>query len=262
MRNIPSSLEAVGALIKGYLPRIFQARGWVLAGLIMAPVVVALLAQSSRAAFENNANPAMAALVLYHQGYAAIMLPILALMAAPAGIREDIEQRTLPLVLVRPVPAWTLPFGKGLLWFVWCAFWLVIAVAFMPLVGLDILTIPRKVLALILTFWAQLGIASLFLLFFKRGTLWAAIFFFVWDPLVRVLPSALQRVTFVHYLESLAGSRSHSGNTIDLLAQAQVTTPLWLGAIILLAVGALAWGMCGLKLMRTPIGLAGGDSEG
>jgi ABC-type transport system involved in multi-copper enzyme maturation permease subunit len=269
MINIPSSIDAVGALIKGYLPRVIQARGWALAGLIMAPVVVALIAQFARSqpfVTADNPTPAMAAamvaLLLYHQAYAAVILPVIALMAAPAGIREDMEQRTLPLMLVRPAPTWALPFGKGLLWFAWCSLWLIIAVALMPLVGLDTLTLPRKILALILTFWAQLGVASLFLLFFKRGTLWAAVFFFVWDPLVRVLPSALQRATFVHYVESLAGSRSHSNNAIDLLAQAQITAPRWLGVIILLAVGALAWGMCGLKLTRTPIGLAGGESEG
>jgi ABC-type transport system involved in multi-copper enzyme maturation permease subunit len=258
MRNIPSSIDAIRALFKGYLPRIFQARGWVLAGLIMTPLIVVIFVQ----VFNENPASARNVLELYHSAYGRIVLPIVTLLAAPACINEDLEQRVLPLMLVRPAPAWALPMGKGLLWFSWCSVWLVIVVALMPLAGLDILTVPRKILALILTLWAQLGFASLLLLIFKRGTLWAALFLFIWDPLIKVFPPALQRVTFTHYLESLAASRYSNNNAIDLLAQAQITTPLWLSVIILTAVGLLTWGICGFKLMRTPIGLAGRESEG
>lgn len=229
-----------------------------MACLIMVPLIVVMLVQS----FNRNFVSARTILELYHNAYGQIALPIIALLAAPACINEDLEHRTLPLMLVRPAPIWALPLGKGLLWFSWCSAWLVIAVALMPLIGMDMLTLPRRILALILILWAQLGFTSLLLLLFKRGTLWATLFLFIWDPLVRVFPPALQRITFTHYLESLAESRYTSNNTIDLLAQIQITTPLWLGVIILVAVGLLAWGMCGFKLMRTPIGLAGRETEG
>jgi ABC-type transport system involved in multi-copper enzyme maturation permease subunit len=263
MRKIPSSIDAIRAVFKGYLPRIFQARGWLLAGLIMAPLIVVLLIQS----FKGNLISARTVLHLYHNVYGQIAFPIIALLAAPACINEDLEQRTLPLMLVRPAPIWALPLGKGLLWFSWCSAWVVIAglimaVALIPLVGMEILTLPRKILSLVLTLWAQLGFASLLLLLFKRGTRWAALFFFIWEPLLKVFPPALQRMTFRHYLVSIAESRYDSNNAIDLLAQVQITTPLWLAVFILLAFALLAWGICGFKLMRTPIGLAGRESEG
>jgi len=230
-----------------------------MAALIMAPIVVLTFGAQI---FSKNPAPWRSILEFYHSAYGRVVLPIIALLAAPACINEDLEQRTLPLMLVRPAPIWALPIGKGLLWFSWCSVWLIIVVALMPMAGLDLLTVPRKILALILTFWAQLGFVSLLLLLLKRGTLWAALFLFVWEPLIKVFPPALQRITFTHYLESLASSRYSSNNTIDLLAQVQISTPLWLCVIILTAFGILTWGICGFRLMCTPIGLAGRESEG
>jgi hypothetical protein len=191
-----------------------------------------------------------------------MVLPLLSLIAASAGIGEDLEHRSLPLMLVRPAPAWILPFGKGMPWLAWCLAWLTIAATPILYAGLDMAVIPQKILALLLAFWAQLGFASLLILVFKRGLLWAALFFFVWDPLVKVLPPALQRTTFIHYLESIAQSRYTGGDTLDLLAQDQVSSPAWLAVFVLVAVGILAWGGCGLWLMKKPIGLAGSESEG
>jgi ABC-type transport system involved in multi-copper enzyme maturation permease subunit len=255
MRNAPSFTDTIWAVAKGYLPKVLQARGWVLAGLILLPFAITLLVQ----VFEGIRDP-RAALEVYHYGYGQIALPVFSLLAAPACISEDIEQRTLQLMLVRPAPAWALPLGKGLLWFAWCALWLIVVVSLMPLVGLS--DVPQKILALVLTLWAQLGFASLMLLFFKRGTLWAALFFFVWDPMVKILPPALQRATFTHYLESLAASSYSKSSAIDILSQTQITSPEWLAVAVLLAFGLAAWLVCGLRLMRMPLGLAGRESEG
>jgi len=258
MKNIPGAIDAIAAIFKGYLPRVFQARGWVLAALTLTPLIVVWVVMI----FDPGSSPERTSLELYHYGYGQIALPIIAIVAAPACINEDLEQRTLPLMLVRPAPAWTLPLAKGLLWFAWCAVWLIVAVSLMPFVGLDPYSVPRKILALVLTHWAQLGFASLLLWFFKRGTLWAVLFFYVWDPMIRVLPPALQRATFTHYVESISITRYTSDDVFSLLAQIQTTTPLWLCVIILLAIGALAWGITGYRLTRMPVGLAGRESEG
>jgi len=258
MRTIPSFIDAIAALFKGYLPRVFHLRGWVLAVLTMLPCTLGLLSNS----FDKIPNPAKTALELYHYGYAQMVLPLVALIAASAGIGEDLEQRSLPLMLVRPAPAWALPLGKGLPWLAWCSAWLTIAVMPILYAGLDMAVIPQKILALLLTFWTQFGIASLLVLIFKRGMLWAALFFFAWDPFVRVMPPALQRMTNTHYLESIAQSRYTGGSTISLLEQSQILSPTWLAVLILIAVGVLAWGGSGLWLMKRPVGLAGSESEG
>ena len=257
-RTIPSCIDAVAALFKGYIPRVFHLRSWVFAVLAMLPCTLGLLSNS----FDKHPNPARVALELYHYGYAQMVLPLIALIAASAGIGEDLEQRSLPLMLVRPAPAWVLPFGKGLPWLAWCSAWLTIAVTPILYAGLDMAVIPQKILALLLTFWAQMGFASLLTLVFKRGLLWAALFFFAWDPFVRVMPPALQRMTNTHYLESIAQSRYTGSSTISLLEQSQVLSPVWLAVLVLVVAGVLAWGGCGLWLMKKPIGLAGSESEG
>jgi ABC-type transport system involved in multi-copper enzyme maturation permease subunit len=256
---MPTAAGTVAALIKGHWPRVFQARGWMLAGLTLMPLALGIMGYY----FDDAPNPARVSLELFHQGYVQIVLPILALIAAPACIREDLEQRTLPLMLARPSPVWALPMGKGMLWFAWCSIWLIISVSSMLAMWMhDALATMGNVAALLLTFWAQLGFAVMMLWFFKRGTLWAALAFFVWEPGVVVFPAAIQRLTFRHYLESLVGSRYSEVNTVDFLAQQQVATDFWLAAIILISFGCLAWGLTGYRLMRMPIGLAGREAEG
>lgn len=256
----PTPFQTIRAILRGYLPRLVQARAWTLAGIALFPVLAALVGFAIIRRFEPI--PATAGLGLYHALYVPFLLPVLALVAAPAGIREDMEQRTLPLFLVRPTQVWALPFGKGMLWFGWMALWLTLAtVLFIPL-GISPDRVPALAAALLLAHWAHLGFMSYLALRFKRGVLWGALALFVVDPLVRIFPNGLQRLTFLHHLETIAGSRGGNVDTIQLLAQDPVLTPVWVSALVLLAVGLVFWALCGWQLHSTPLGLAGRESEG
>ncbi|HEX4844650.1 MAG TPA: hypothetical protein VFV26_00430, partial [Geothrix sp.] len=180
----------------------------------------------------------------------------------PAGIREDLEQRTLPLMLARPAPAWALPLGKGLPWFAWGALWLILGVLGLQVVGGDPALLPGRMMALVGAWWGELALMTLAGLLFKRGTLWGALYFFLWEPLVRIFPPLLQRLTFTHHIESLAGSRAAQVKAHQLLAQEQVTTHPALALLALVAFGLLCWALAGWKLHRTPVGLAGSEAEG
>lgn len=260
MRTIPTPLQTLLAVMAGYRARVFQARGIVLACIAVAPMAVLTLVVIL--ARRHEPISPTAALSVFHMVIVPYLLPILALVAAPAGIREDIEQRTLPLMLVRPQPVWMLPMAKGLLWFTWGAPWLVLSSFFLPVLGLDPARLPAIAFTLVLTYWAQLGFLSLLTLVFKRGILWGALIFFAWDPLVRILPGNLQRFTFLHYIESLVGSRGGGANVTQLLVQDQISTAPWLSALVLLAIGVACWIGCGAKLQTMPLGLAGRDAEG
>ena len=48
------------------------------------------------------------------------------------------------------------------------------------------------VLAILCAFWAMLAFMSLMGLLLKRGTLWGALYFFIWEPLVGIFPPFLQ----------------------------------------------------------------------
>jgi ABC-type transport system involved in multi-copper enzyme maturation permease subunit len=260
----PTPLQTLKAVIRGFLPRVLQPRGWVLAALACLPVALALLI-TTIVRLQDGGSPAMLSkigLKVYHEAMIKFMLPIMALVAAPAGIREDLEQRTLPLMLARPAQAWVLPFGKGVVWFFWGALWLLVAALGLLGLGVDPMEFPRQASALVFTFWAQLGFLSLLGLVFKRGTLWGALYLFVWEGFVRILPGAMQRLTFVHYVESITGSRGGEVGAKELLAQTQITSPLWLSLLVLTAVGAAGWALCGWKLETTPVGLAGAEAEG
>ncbi len=200
--------QTARALAAGYAPRVLQPRGWVLAGLVLAPVGLALLI-SGLAAMQGHALPASIALTIFHGILAKAVLPIMALITASAGIREDLEQRTLPLLLTRPAPAWAMPLGKGLPWFAWGAAWLIIGALALQILGGDSDLLLGRIAALTAAWWAMLAFVSLLGLLFKRGTLWAALWLFGWESLTAVFPPFLQRLTFTHYIESLAGSRGH-----------------------------------------------------
>lgn len=260
-RAIPSPVQTMQAVARGYLPRVLQVRGWVLAAIPVLPVLLSL-ALTALLRVRDAHLPSGLYLMVFHGVLAKFMLPIMALVAAPAGIREDIEQRTIPLMLARPTTVWMLPFSKGLLWFGWGAIWLVVACAGLLGLGSGPEDFLYQAAAMVFAYWAILAFMSLLGLVFKRGTLWGALYLFIWDPLVRIFPGNLQRVTFVHYIESIAGTRSSDVAAHQLLAQEQITTPVGLAILILFLFGLACWALCGWKLQVTALGLAGSESEG
>nr|WP_320132521.1 hypothetical protein [uncultured Holophaga sp.] len=258
MRRAPSPLTTLGAILLGHLPRLLQFRGWLVAALPLLVGAAGVAMGAARHLGGGPVGPGLA-LGLYHQGLVAVILPIMALVVAPAGIREDLEQRVLPFLLVRPVPVWVLPLSRGGIWFLWGTLWLLISGLGL---GLELSLLPLHLLALVLVFWAELGFLSLLGLLFRRGTLWGALVLFLWDPLLRILPGRLQWLTFTHHLQSLTGTRSLQVRTQDLLAQAQLSGDPWAGALVLLLVGLVCWALAGWRLQTTPVGLAGSGGEG
>jgi hypothetical protein len=257
----PSPLRTLQSVARCYLPRVVQARGWALAAMPLAPVVTAIIVAKLVEMQGGRVSPAEG-IKVFHEVIVKIMVPIMALVAAPVGIREDLEQRTLPLMLVRPAPAWVFPIAKGLPWYLWGALWLCVAASGLLALGSSAEAMLRGTLALVSLYWAELAFFTLLGLVLKRGTLWGALFIFIWDPLVRIMPGNLQRITFMHYGESIAGSRASEVGVRELFAQAPVESPVWLAVLILLVFGFLCWAACGWKLHSTPVGLAGRDSEG
>lgn len=254
IRAAAATLAIVG---RAHLPRLLQPRGWVLAGLALLPALLGGLS-----AVLPHARPSASLGVFLHQGVLAMgVVPILALVAGPAGVPEDLEQRTLPLLLVRPVPAWSLPLARALPWFAWGALW--ILASCLGLWGLGLLEDPVAGSAAVLAqWWAQLAFVTLMVLAFRRGAVWSALVLLVWDPLVQFLPGSLQRATFLHHVQVISGTRASTVGARSLLAQAPVYTPVWVALLALLGAGALAWALVGRRLHRRPVGLAGPEGEG
>jgi len=249
-------MTAFVAVFQGHLPRLLQLRGWVLAAL---PMLVLLGGFGVAILLRLKGMPAGVSTprALYHLGLVPVMVPIMALVAAPAGIREDLEQRVLPFLLVRPVPVWSLPFARGAGWYLWGALWLGLACLGLGSRGLPFVL---PCLALLLAYWAELAFLSLLGLLFHRGTLWGVLVLFLWDPLVRFLPGRLQWFTFIHHVQTLAGRLSEG--QAQILEQARVEMAPWASAMVLLVFGILCWAAAGWKLQVSAIGLSGGEGEG
>ena len=258
---IPSPLATLRATALGYAPRVLQGRGWVLAVLAIVPVGITLLVFTILRLKGADISPGEP-IHVFHEVIVKMMLPIMALVAAPAGIREDLEQRTLPLLLVRPAPVWALPLGKGLPWFLWGAVWLLLAVTCLQFAGGNPALLWGRLLGVVGGWWGELALLTLAGLLFKRGTLWGALYFFLWEPFVNIFPPFLQRLTFTHHIQSLAGSRASTVKANQIFAQEQVVTHPALALLALIAFGLLCWALAGWKLQRTPVGLAGSEAEG
>jgi hypothetical protein len=254
-------MRTLQAVAVAYLPRVLQARGWALAAMPLIPVVTAIIVAQLVQASGGRVPPAES-IKVFHEVIVKIMVPIMALVAASVGIREDLEQRTLPLMLARPAPAWIYPIAKGLPWFAWGTLWLCVTATGLIALGAGMEATLRGALALMSLYWAELAFFSLFGLILKRGTLWGTLFIFIWDPLVRIMPGNLQRITFMHYGESIAGSRASEVGVRDIFAQTPVESPVWLAVLVMFTFGLLCWAACGWKLHATPVGLAGRDAEG
>ena len=261
----PRVLPTLRAVVRGYAPRLLQARGWVLCALAIFPVVLSLVGQtvlSQISRGQGGGIDSRVPLQVFHGVLVALILPIMALIAAPGGIKEDMEQRTLPLILVRPVPVWSLPFAKGVLWFFWGGLWLAVSGLGLMALGAAPGTALLQILALVLAFWAELAFMNLLVLVFNRGVLWGALVFFGWENLLRVLPASLQPFTFMHHIESISGTRGGDVASWDILAQQQVASPVLVSAGALILFGCLCWALSGWKLQVTPVGLAGREGEG
>ncbi len=261
MPTPPNILATVKAVAKGTSPLVFKVRGWMLAGLVLAPVLgaicIAIIVSAKGAAFGSRIG-----LVIYHSVLVRFMVPIMALVAAGAGIREDMEQRTLPLMLTRPAPASALPLGKGLPWFIWGSIWLIAGASALQVLGGDASSLLGRIGGLVGIWWAELAFVTFLGLVFKKGTLWAALWLFIWEGFIEVFPATVQRFTFTHYANSLAGSRFSESKAQNLLAQTQVDTPALLALLILFAFGLASWAWAGWRLHQMPIGLAGAEGEG
>jgi hypothetical protein len=233
----------------------------VLCALAIFPVGFSLLGQMVLSRMASSQDPRLP-LQVFHGVLVALILPIMALIAAPGGIREDLEQRTLPLILVRPVPVAILPFAKGLVWFAWGGLWLAVSGLGLMALGAAPATAAFQALALVLAFWAELAFMNLLVLVFNRGVLWGALVLFGWENLLRVLPASLQPFTFMHHIESICGTRGGDVASWDILATQQVASPMLVSVFALVLFGCLCWALSGWKLQVTPVGLAGREAEG
>lgn len=144
--------------------------------------------------------------------YVRLCVPVLAVFYGTALIADEVEDRTLTYLFVRPIRRGAVLVGKYLAYLV-CT----LSVALPSLVMVFLLVVPTRGSSLGPSFPAlaqdlaivALGLAAYGAVFawigarLRRPLLSGLLFAFAWEPLVLVFPGYLKKVTVAHYLQAL-----------------------------------------------------------
>lgn len=200
------------------------------AGLGLFPVLLAVLLQFVSPILADHEielfrlYPQISFFVYLH-----LLLPILAVLAGVSIINEEVEDQTLPYLLVRPVPKWQVVLAKSAVCF--SVVGVVVAVSLFLsytilnlqigfegwleesgrlLKGLGVLLLG---LAAYLTFFGCLGA------WLKKPVLTGLLFAFGWENLAAYFPGNVKYLTIVHYLHSLFPTffRTKAGGLLGLI---------------------------------------------
>lgn len=183
--------------------------------------------------------------------YLQFLVLAVTLFYATALIGDEIEDRTLTYLFVRPIPRGIVYLGKYLAGLLVCAILVVpsAVLAFGILTSLDsaeeawphavVLAKDIGVLALGLlaytSFFGFLGAR------FKRPLLIGILFSLGWESVITYLPGYIHRFTVMHYLQSLLPHPSGQRGVLALFEQT-TSAPVAVATLLLIAGGFLALG--------------------
>jgi len=183
--------------------------------------------------------------------YLYVMLVMVTLFYGTALVSDELEDKTLTYLLMRPVPKATIYLGKYLAYLVAGSLLLIPSAALCFLITmtadpvgeavhhLPVLLQDLGVLALgILSYgalYALLGAVS------KRPVFVGLLFALVWETAVTFIPGYLSKLTIKHYLTSLL---PHAAGERGILSffQSSTPAPLAVGWLLAVTVGLLALG--------------------
>lgn len=222
-------------------------RTLVLALLSAAPIAGAFLfVAASRFRFGEGAQTVVgAATDVMTFFYLSFLLLVFTLFYGTAIIGDEIEDRTITYLFVRPVPRATIYLGKFLAALALSAT-LILASATLSFCVLMSADSPAEALSHAGIFLIDLGILSLgvvaygalfgfFGVVFKRALLIGLLFSLAWESVVTYIPGYLNRFTIMHYLQSLL---PHPSGQRGLLSIFKQTTSVPVALAALVAIGA------------------------
>lgn len=221
-----------------------------LAALWLAPAAVALWWR-----IQEGGSPGQ---FLDHLGVAVLLQFFslgLALYFGVSAVRDEIEDRTIVYLLVRPVSRWAVLGGKILAAALLVAMWLVVAAAVGHLVAwvggeegfsVFLARLARHALVLAVAGLVYSGLFALLGVIFEKPFIPAVIFAMGWEATVTNLPGGLPKVTIMYYLKSLLGIRPQADGVLSVLLPPVGPVSPWsalavLGAAALALYGAAFW---------------------
>lgn len=209
------------------------SRGRVFAVLGLVPVILAVVV---RVAFAGRSDDIMSVfndilMTFFLQFY----IVILSLFFGTSITAEEVDGRTLPYIVTRPVPRSSIIAGKymayGLLESIMVVGGLAVSYlitnfdgigtdGFFPLLG-------TSSAALVLGLAAYTAIFTLLGVVLKRSIIVGLMFGFGWENVIQYFPGSTQKFSVVHYLKSLLPYRPAAGGKLSfLLFRLEPTPPL------------------------------------
>ena len=179
----------------------------------------------------------------------------LSLYLGVSAVRDEIEDRTIVYLLVRPAPRWAVLGGKILAAALLAGIWLAVAAGLGHLAawagsdeGFSVFAFRlfRHMAVLAVAGLVYGGLFALIGVIFEKPFIPAVIFAMGWEATVTNLPGALPKVTVMFYLKSLLGLQTQADGVLSVLlppvgpASAAMAL-LVLGAAALAFYGAAFW---------------------
>jgi ABC-type transport system involved in multi-copper enzyme maturation permease subunit len=156
------------------------------------------------------------------------IVPVLGMFYGTSLIADEVDDKTITYLFVRPIPRGAVLIGKYLAYFVCTALLILpsVVLVYFLLVPIGGGSIGRSFPSLVVDLGVlAAGIASYGALFawvgarLKRPLVIGLVFVFGWEPGVLLFPGYLKRVTIAYYLQGLVPHSMPQESTVNILLQ-------------------------------------------
>jgi hypothetical protein len=160
-------------------------------------------------------------------------VPVLAMFYGAALIADEVEDRTITYLFIRPIPRASVVIGKYLAFVVVTMAVMLPAVVLMwllivPIDGSLGASFPDLLLDLVIVAGGLMAYGALFAAagaWLRRPIVIGLIFIFGWENLAMALPGHLRRLTVGHYVQGLVPHTMPSDSPLEFLRAAFQTAP-------------------------------------
>jgi ABC-type transport system involved in multi-copper enzyme maturation permease subunit len=244
----PSPVAGAGVMISLAVRELVLSRKTLLVVLLGALLVAAAVLQNVLLAlgFARRVNVPMMYGFLVTEAFIRFFLPVVSLFYAAALVTDEVDGRTLTYLATRPVDKRLILYGKfagfvivaaAILEATLALCWLAFATsAGISGLGAHLGLLLRDGVATVMGLLAYGAFFTLLGALLRKPVIPGLVFMFVWEQIVSFVPGSAQRLTILHYLQSLTPHQILPGDELPFLsALSQEEHPLLAAGVLGLA---------------------------
>lgn len=215
-------------LISFFTRNMFRSRRVILSGALgLVPVLLAAALLVIPYLTGQEIDPSTLFLQMGLLMHAYILLPLVSALIGSGAVADEVEERTLPYIITRPVPKWRFALSKVIAGVIVTGMILTVSLwmTYAVLNGLSgnlisgVVMLLRVTLVLLVGSLAYVSLFGLLGAAVRRPVLYGLIFAFGWEKIVGHLPMRIKYFTIVKYLNDIypkySGGRSGLEGLID-----------------------------------------------